>query len=169
MSEIGSNIKFQERKPRKIGRNEPCHCGSGKKYKECCLEKDIKETGGPARVSDLWSEDSFTETLDPHETKEKLKTFHKKHDENMNHNCRKCNARISSHNKDWHTGLCDECFDEHHQGKSRMKETNEKPINPLQRRLKKLMDEERKKPRKKIGFEKRKEKPLQYYSGWSPK
>ncbi len=22
------------------GRNEPCHCGSGKKYKHCCLEKD---------------------------------------------------------------------------------------------------------------------------------
>lgn len=25
---------------RKIGRNEPCHCGSGKKYKKCCLVKD---------------------------------------------------------------------------------------------------------------------------------
>src|SRR5690625_1398166 len=24
----------------KIGRNDPCHCGSGKKYKRCCLEKD---------------------------------------------------------------------------------------------------------------------------------
>lgn len=23
-----------------IGRNEPCHCGSGKKYKKCCLAKD---------------------------------------------------------------------------------------------------------------------------------
>jgi len=22
------------------GRNEPCHCGSGKKYKHCCLVKD---------------------------------------------------------------------------------------------------------------------------------
>jgi hypothetical protein len=22
------------------GRNDPCHCGSGKKYKQCCLEKD---------------------------------------------------------------------------------------------------------------------------------
>jgi hypothetical protein len=22
------------------GRNEPCHCGSGRKYKQCCLEKD---------------------------------------------------------------------------------------------------------------------------------
>lgn len=24
----------------KLGRNEPCHCGSGKKYKRCCLESD---------------------------------------------------------------------------------------------------------------------------------
>lgn len=24
----------------KLGRNEPCHCGSGKKYKRCCYEKD---------------------------------------------------------------------------------------------------------------------------------
>jgi preprotein translocase subunit SecA len=22
--------------PPKIGRNEPCHCGSGKKFKRCC-------------------------------------------------------------------------------------------------------------------------------------
>ena len=25
--------------PGKVGRNEPCPCGSGKKYKQCCLEK----------------------------------------------------------------------------------------------------------------------------------
>lgn len=24
---------------KKIGRNEPCPCGSGKKYKKCCLSK----------------------------------------------------------------------------------------------------------------------------------
>lgn len=29
---------------RKIGRNELCPCGSGKKYKKCCLEKDMKIT-----------------------------------------------------------------------------------------------------------------------------
>ena len=23
-----------------LGRNDPCHCGSGKKYKQCCLVKD---------------------------------------------------------------------------------------------------------------------------------
>lgn len=26
----------------KLGRNDPCYCGSGKKYKKCCWEKDIK-------------------------------------------------------------------------------------------------------------------------------
>jgi hypothetical protein len=26
--------------PAKIGRNEPCWCGSGKKYKNCCMKKD---------------------------------------------------------------------------------------------------------------------------------
>ena len=25
---------------RPLGRNEPCPCGSGKKYKHCCLDKD---------------------------------------------------------------------------------------------------------------------------------
>src|SRR5699024_1794406 len=28
----------------KIGRNDPCHCGSGKKYKKCCMEKDSQST-----------------------------------------------------------------------------------------------------------------------------
>lgn len=27
----------------KIGRNDPCPCGSGKKYKKCCLDNDEKE------------------------------------------------------------------------------------------------------------------------------
>ena len=29
-------VKKQPRKVKKIGRNEPCPCGSGKKYKQCC-------------------------------------------------------------------------------------------------------------------------------------
>jgi len=29
------------REGRKIGRNEPCPCGSGLKYKKCCLDKEI--------------------------------------------------------------------------------------------------------------------------------
>jgi hypothetical protein len=37
--------KFEklERGGPKIGRNDPCPCGSGKKYKKCCMEKDRQE------------------------------------------------------------------------------------------------------------------------------
>lgn len=31
----------------KIGRNDPCHCGSGKKYKRCCLGKQVTEYAEP--------------------------------------------------------------------------------------------------------------------------
>jgi len=30
---------------KKIGRNDPCLCGSGKKYKNCCLAKDEANRG----------------------------------------------------------------------------------------------------------------------------
>ena len=29
-------VKKQPRRVQKIGRNDPCPCGSGKKYKHCC-------------------------------------------------------------------------------------------------------------------------------------
>ena len=29
----------------KVGRNDPCPCGSGKKYKKCCLSKTYTEVG----------------------------------------------------------------------------------------------------------------------------
>ena len=28
-------------KDKKVGPNDPCPCGSGKKYKKCCRDKDI--------------------------------------------------------------------------------------------------------------------------------
>ncbi len=28
----------------KVGRNDPCHCGSGKKYKQCCMKDDLAAT-----------------------------------------------------------------------------------------------------------------------------
>ena len=58
----------------------------------------------------LWSEGSFAETLSPIEKKEKMKTFHMKHDEDMNYDCKKCNKKISAHNRDWHNHMCDDCF-----------------------------------------------------------
>ena len=58
----------------------------------------------------IGSEDSFAETLGPLDMKAKMRTFHMKHDEEMNFNCSKCKTKISAHNKDWHNGLCDDCF-----------------------------------------------------------
>ena len=29
----------------KIGRNDPCPCGSGKKYKKCCMLRDQAQSG----------------------------------------------------------------------------------------------------------------------------
>ncbi|OYT13445.1 MAG: hypothetical protein B6I19_05090 [Bacteroidetes bacterium 4572_114] len=36
-------------KVKKIRRNDPCHCGSGKKYKKCCLTKDAAMEDDSAR------------------------------------------------------------------------------------------------------------------------
>jgi len=33
------------------GRNEPCHCGSGRKYKHCCLEKDNAEASAARKAA----------------------------------------------------------------------------------------------------------------------
>ena len=35
---------LKEREAMKLGRNAPCDCGSGKKYKRCCLRKDEQES-----------------------------------------------------------------------------------------------------------------------------
>ena len=128
-------IKFESplppaEKPRKLGRNEPCHCGSGIKYKKCCLEADIREAGSPKKVldayeisgggkmeeeseegSEFWEGGYFAETMGPKDMEQKMSTFHMKHDEEMKYNCKKCDKRISAHNKDWHNGMCDGCFD----------------------------------------------------------
>ncbi|MFH0875300.1 MAG: SEC-C metal-binding domain-containing protein [archaeon] len=41
----------------KTGRNEPCPCGSGKKYKKCCLDEDMEKsnlTGESLPVHKCW-------------------------------------------------------------------------------------------------------------------
>ena len=34
-----ADIRMPKTKKEKIGRNAPCPCGSGKKYKKCCIDK----------------------------------------------------------------------------------------------------------------------------------
>ena len=42
----GGNTKMVKKQPIvkkiRVGRNDPCHCGSGKKYKHCCIDKDLE-------------------------------------------------------------------------------------------------------------------------------
>ena len=58
----------------------------------------------------LWEEGRFAETLGQEDMKKKMRTFHLKHDEEMNFNCKKCDAKISAHNNDWHDCMRDNCF-----------------------------------------------------------
>lgn len=60
--------------------------------------------------NEFWFEGFFAETISPEQSPEKMRTFHMKHDEEMNFNCSKCNGKISAHNKDWHENMCDLCF-----------------------------------------------------------
>jgi tetratricopeptide (TPR) repeat protein len=54
----------------KIGRNDPCHCGSGKKYKRCCLEEDqegerfVREATAAALAAEQAEEEEFYEWSD---------------------------------------------------------------------------------------------------------
>ena len=54
----------------KIGRNDPCHCGSGKKYKRCCLEEDqegerfVREATTAALAAERAAEEEFYEWSD---------------------------------------------------------------------------------------------------------
>jgi len=74
---------------------------SGDKYQSNQEEED----------SELWKAGSFIESVSADDVEKRGKTIHKKHDEDMNYNCKKCNKKISAHNKDWHDNMCDECFD----------------------------------------------------------
>ncbi len=70
-----------------------------------------RESEDENEEDEFWSGGSFAETMSSEGMKEKMRTFHMKHDEEMNYNCKKCSKNISAHNKDWHDGMCDNCFD----------------------------------------------------------
>jgi hypothetical protein len=55
----------------KIGRNDPCRCGSGKKYKKCCLGKDVERESRASNIPGVtW--DEFYENLEAHVDKDRL-------------------------------------------------------------------------------------------------
>ena len=62
-----------------IGRNEPCPCGSGRKYKKCCLEKDKAKDIARNRVK--LAEGQFESII------QKVSEFSKEHDKGYRNKC----------------------------------------------------------------------------------
>lgn len=59
----------------KIGRNDPCPCGSGKKYKKCCLDKPATQPVRPSGERQWhWSLDEI-ESFSTDEIVSKLRSF----------------------------------------------------------------------------------------------
>lgn len=86
--------------------------------KEIALSKlDSEKFSNYEEESQLWDSGSYVEKINPGEIEEKLKTIDKSHEEYMNYNCKKCDKKISAHNKDWHDNMCDECFNKTHHNK----------------------------------------------------
>jgi SEC-C motif len=66
--QAASNTTIQPGLKSRTGRNEPCPCGSGKKYKKCCLDRDHAPLAGgdrappprfgPEVVPRLWDQDA---------------------------------------------------------------------------------------------------------------
>jgi|SRR3989338_10461608 len=64
----------------------------------------------PDSEEDLWDDGGFAQSMSSEDMNQKMSTFHKRHDEDMNFECKICKVKISAHNKDWHDGMCDNCF-----------------------------------------------------------
>jgi uncharacterized protein len=68
---------------KKIGRNDPCSCGSGKKYKNCCMLTQKKPLGKKKFTAKLLStpapinliERTFGSAIEAAEKNEKAKSF----------------------------------------------------------------------------------------------
>jgi hypothetical protein len=67
---LGPNETIRRAIPR-IGRNDPCHCGSGKKYKHCCQDKDRDRLHQSSDVSGV-TRAELHERLEDHMTLERL-------------------------------------------------------------------------------------------------
>lgn len=70
--ELIDDMKVCKHMPKKIGRNDPCPCGSGKKYKHCCLRSDRSEIGS-TKLNDVLPKLSGLKAP-------KIKAFLEKHD-----------------------------------------------------------------------------------------
>ncbi len=63
--------RYKKRRSNKLGRNDPCHCGSGKKYKKCCLHKDAVKKRN--KESNLADHDTIAKVIAQHRAKDSLR------------------------------------------------------------------------------------------------
>lgn len=91
------------------------------KEKEKLGEKEFLKKLDEGNIEDsngFWEAGGFVQSVGSDElTDEKMKTFHMSHDEDVNYDCKKCGKKISAHNRDWHDGMCDKCFNKEVYGK----------------------------------------------------
>lgn len=73
---VHSGFTVRRAAPR-VGRNEPCHCGSGNKYKRCCMAKDTERLRDSSDIPGMTREELVSQ-IEGHLTIERLKA--------MNHN-----------------------------------------------------------------------------------
>lgn len=71
---IASGYTVRRAAPR-VGRNEPCPCGSGKKYKKCCIAKDEERLQHSSPVSGLTLEE-YRQNQERYLTRERLTEMH---------------------------------------------------------------------------------------------
>jgi len=76
------------------------------------MKKDGK--GNNYKGDSFWMKGFYARSMSSEECNLKVKTINMKHDEEMNYSCKKCSRKISAHNRDWHDGLCDDCFNGMH-------------------------------------------------------
>ncbi len=67
---IGAGTHLRRSLP-KLGRNEPCHCGSGNKYKRCCYDKDMERVHLTSEVAGKTPAE-LDASREPHLTPENL-------------------------------------------------------------------------------------------------
>jgi len=72
----------------------------------------MAEENQKKQFDDLWHPGAYIKEISPTEVEKLKETLDKAHNENMNFNCKKCDKKISAHNKDWHDCMCDKCFNE---------------------------------------------------------
>lgn len=76
------------------------------KYPTDRMKKEVKEEGEES----FWGDGGYIRSISSEEFKAKEKSIEQDTNEELKFNCKKCNRKIGIHNKDWHEGMCNDCF-----------------------------------------------------------